>query len=519
MKLTKQIFGWLGATMLLLTGCNANENGYDTPQTREIFGTGKGRVTFTVTNESVAMGTRAGVDYTKKSISDGTKVDVLVFAVYTSDTKAGPYTLDETFQKPDHVNGPNGYTASKGQNVIKIFGDATTGNENTWPITITLATDPDKYYQVAFWAQNSTTKAFDASKLDAVKVQYNQISNNDELSDAFFVASTVFKGTSGQSQELMLRRPFAQVNVGTTGADLRNFMSNDNIYPNVRPLASKVDVEGVADCLNVLTGAATQSEGFNGKVTLNLATLPGYISNVTAIPDASNIEKLLQTEGEEFLKVKLNTNPSSRNLFDAYKNYFSVTIDNDGFLGYKTYYPTRVENDEVKNVDDAFLTETFKWMSMCYVLTPTSTASDGSGALVTKTNLAKFKLYMSENTTGGIAYLSVYNIPVQRNWRTNILGGLAWIKDPNTPDKPTEDPDDPDDPTPTPGDGPDDPTTIFNTVKICIHLDPLFNGEYNGLYGQTDEENPEQDTFWTDLNSGAFPGTADDEFKNGHTGF
>ena len=70
--------------------------------------------------------------------------------------------------------------------------------------------------------------------------------------------------------------------------------------------------------------------------------------------------------------------------------------------------------------------------------------------------------------------ISLTNVPVHRNWRTNILGGLAWIKDPTDPDPDPEDPDEP-----TPPDGPDDPTSVFKFTNILVSEDPLFFGDYN----------------------------------------
>lgn len=548
MKLNKQIFGWLGASALLLTACTAND-GYDQPQGEvvahgEVYGSGSQLINFTIDAQKLEMGSRA-IDYTRQNakISDGSLADILVFEVWetTNPTDANPdYTISYDFYKEytgkysSTGSGTPKFVQNKGQNVIDL------DEKTTWPIKITLATDPNKYYKVAFWAQSGMYDGYTINGsadpaegqaagsyegLTNVMVKVLNVKNNQEICDAFCATSPMFSGNSKSTYEIILKRPFAQINVGTSGADYRNFMENDNIYPNGALAFSKVTISGVANSIDILHDKI--GPAMDDDLVLEYNKFPAYTTKVTTVPTGDY--KRLYSEGEDFLQVKLNKNPTSADVFAKYvtnwtkteqENPFFITYDeNSGYLGYKTHYPTMIdlkagEEGEGSAAYSAYLTETFKYLSMSYVLIPNNQGT------------VTVKLEMAENPDGsdGHAYFTLWTVPAQRNWRTNILGGLAWMKDPNFPSKDPDDPDpddpepgpgpgypdpeDPDDPTPgpTPPDGPDDPTTIFNVVKLCIHLDPLYNQEQNGMpsYDEEDEK-----TYWEEINKNTYPENPD----------
>lgn len=76
---------------------------------------------------------------------------------------------------------------------------------------------------------------------------------------------------------------------------------------------------------------------------------------------------------------------------------------------------------------------------------------------------------------------SVLNVPLQRNYRTNLLFSCGG-EDPDDPDKP--DPDDPDDPDKPDPDKPDkpggDPVIGVADVVFTIIVDPEFQNDYTG---------------------------------------
>lgn len=503
MRLNKQIFGWLGASALLLTACNANDSLTPAPEeynASEVYGNGSQIVTLTLNTQDVALGTRADIagslpqDATVESpfshISDGNKANALLFAVYeitnysdAADESEYLYELAPEFKKEDVTFGT--VKTGTGQNLIKV------SEENNWPIKIQLALNPDKYYKVAFWAQNNLCSAFTTSDLTNVQVSYDNALNNDDNRDAFCAVSKVITiGSTGEQTEVVLRRPFAQINVGTSGADYKNILMGPKMNPNKRIKYTYATITGVSSKIDVLKDEIGEADDATA-VTFAWNKIPAYYN--LYFPADADLYKA--ADYEEFLKVKLNKDPE-----DAVPSELR---------GYITSYPTMVKNEDgsVKY----YKTETFKYLSMCYVLVPTAPADAENGTTV------KVKVGFAENQDGTDNlfdrddkgnvvtknlnnYLEIAYVPVQRNWRTNILGGLAFIKDPTGPDS-DPDPDDPEDPDPDPEDGPDDPTSIIRTTMLCVHLDPLFLDEYTNIWDQTQESG----TAWTKWMEGNWP--------------
>lgn len=481
MKLNKQIFGWLGASALLLTtACSSNETFNDVPDeiiAGQVYGTGNSLVTLTLNSET-AVSTRGYVDYDGElsHISDGTKARDLYFAVYEkTSASTNPY--------------------------VEYVG--TTSEENIkFPYTIRLSVDADKEYKIAIWAQNSAAKTvFNTQNLQNVKVDYSNAKNNDELRDAF-CASQEFAGNA-QRINMVLHRPFAQLNVGTTGADYKEYV-NGHIYPHRTITFSKIEVDGVYDQINVLTDEISRSTEFNGKATFEYAEIPALYGQESTPTNFT--EAFSSTNGsreEEFLVVKLNEKSSE--IASSYKesqqqeNKDNVEVDTKGFLGFKTNYPTMFKNN--------YLTEKFRYLSMCYVLVPNQPESgkELNGWPSSKNSYDKYSssilnsvsVYFAEKpapteeeipetgqpvgpvVANGYKYFTISNVPVHRNWRTNLLGGLAEPKNP---------------------DDPDDPSSLFANVQVLVNLCPIFFDEYNGLY------DPEENTNWSGIGQGNFPG-------------
>lgn len=396
-------------------------------------------VTFLLQPENGLKGTRDGeTELPSNTISNGEKVDILIFAVYEKGAD-GNFILAPEFSKAE--GAVRGITPGAGQNILDLVDDS---EYNHWPVKIQLAVNPAKEYKVAFWAQNSETDAYDASDLKKIKVNYkdshgNEMPNNDELRDAFCATEYISAG-KGHTQHVVLRRPFAQINVGTTGADYYHLMTNDKVFPNMIVQESRLVIEGACDLLDLVTGEASMSDSFNGTVDYTWAAIPGFI-NLESLPVKGDVQgkewdNLLRTEGEEMLYVKLNENVTGSDPFNKY------AID----------YPT-VRKDPATGKVAEYLTEVFKYMTMCYVLVP---SVNGNGSTV------KVKIYFRDyETKSVIAPIAINDVPVQCNWRTNILGGLNV------------------------SDVPEDETSIFNTRLICVHFDPIYDGEYNNINSET----------------------------------
>lgn len=473
----KNLYSLLAAAALMITAasCQNNDSINEGPKNpnidlTEVYGTGSKIVTLNVSPEA-NIGTRA--EGTR--ISDGSKVTMLYFEVY-------------------RVEGVNPVTATPH---IPLTTYATT----KFPVTLKLAVDPESSYKIALWAQHTETGSNSeivtapytiASKPLTITVDYANAKNNDELRDAFCVVSDVFTGSAG-NVSVVLHRPFAQINVGTTVADYNNYKEG-NILPNLEVTKSHIVVSGVHNTLNVLTDetsyVATGSSETTTTATFALNTIPNHISDKST---------------EEYLRVKLNDPTWTKIDWGG----GAVQTNNDGFFPFKNTYPTL----KTKKVGDGitvtgastdiadntklYLTEEFKYLSMCYVLVPSGNpannnhSGDKSGFPSDKytSSLVDVDVYFAGNDKDNKEleerkYFSLNNIPVHRNWRTNILGGLADTE-PGEPDDPNK---------------PDDPSSLFANIKIAVNLCPIYWGEYFGTDGQ-------KTTTWV---QNTFPRTGDD---------
>ena len=128
--------------------------------------------------------------------------------------------------------------------------------------TVTLELTTGNSYNVVFWAAAPNapyTVDFDAKKMT---VDYSAAVSNDENRDAFYKLHTITVN-GAQTETVELRRPFAQLNIGTN-----DYEAAENA--GYVPTKSKVTVSNVFDTLNFFDG--TVSGG--AEVTYDYAALP-----------------------------------------------------------------------------------------------------------------------------------------------------------------------------------------------------------------------------------------------------
>ena len=316
------------AGMLLATSCSNDE--LDVVQSGN-----EAQVTFSLAAEG-GIATRA--------ISDGTGAKKLVYAVYNANGE-----LIRTIANTD-VNG-------------QIVDNSAFDNGLTENVTITLA--KGQQYTVAFWAQNPNCTAYTTTDLKNVTIDYAGL-NNDETRDAFFKAET-FTVTGNTEIDVVLKRPFAQINVGVYQTDWDAAVASE-----IEIEKSKVTIEKAATSINLLTGEVTGEE----TVEYGFATIPA------------------QFDTPETLDVDLN-------------------------------------NDGTK--------ENYVYLSMCYIL-----ANDASTGYA-KTTLEDLDFTFAPKSGNNINFSEGLNaVPVQRNWRTNIIGKI-----------------------------------LTGDVTFNITIDPIYDGEYN----------------------------------------
>lgn len=316
------------AGMLLATSCSNDE--LDVVQSGN-----EAQVTFSLAAEG-GIATRA--------ISDGTGAKKLVYAVYNANGE-----LIKTIANTD-VNG-------------QIVDNSAFDNGLTENVTITLA--KGQQYTVAFWAQNPNCTAYTTTDLKNVTIDYAGL-NNDETRDAFFKAET-FTVTGNTEIDVVLERPFAQINVGVYQTDWDAAVASE-----IEIEKSKVTIEKAATSINLLTGEVTGEE----TVEYGFATIPTQF-----------------------------TTPET----------LDVDLDKDGTK------------------------EKYVYLSMSYIL-----ANDATTGYA-KATLEDLDFTFAPKSGNNINFSEGLNaVPVQRNWRTNIIGKI-----------------------------------LTGDVTFNITIDPIYDGEYN----------------------------------------
>ena len=182
-------------------------------------------VTFTVEAPAVVQ---------TKSIADGLNVNELVYEVWMT-KEYGVLTADA--QKL--------YRSTTGMSVVDGQNKA----------TITLDLVNDQKFTVLFWAQVGGTGAYNTDELTEVTYAKNSYLANDESLAAFYGVAYVndskhvTKTGEAASSTVVLRRPFAQVNIGTL---------NTSTEYDVVLYRSKVTLSDVPTVFNVATSAVDE---------------------------------------------------------------------------------------------------------------------------------------------------------------------------------------------------------------------------------------------------------------------
>lgn len=196
-------------------------------------------------------------------------------------------------------------------------------------------------YQFVFWAQKRGAGHYNTDDMKAIKVNNYTTISNDETRDAFYAYVAPIKVTGSFSQTVTLKRPFAQLNLGTSAKDL-SWASNAGV--TIAKTAVKV----------------------TGEVYSQLNTFDGSVGTPV---DAEFVLNVIPDMDSEML------------IIDDSENQF--------------------ENDE------------YYYLSSSYLL-----------ASADKTLSEEIIFTLVDTNDKEINKLYVYNAPLQRNWRTNIVGDI-----------------------------------------------------------------------------------------------
>ena len=177
-----------------------------------------------------------GAAHSRALSGDGTKVNTLYYAVYQGEGEERVHVYPK-----DNENNP-------------INGAVSLQNLSA---EVPLPILKGETYDIIFWAQNDNNGIYDISNLTSIEVNYNATSSNKEEYDAFYNALNDFKADN-KGHKVELRRPFAQLNLGTSDWDTAKQALMDN---NTDPVThSQVVVKGLANSFAPLTGVASGNE-------------------------------------------------------------------------------------------------------------------------------------------------------------------------------------------------------------------------------------------------------------------
>ena len=188
---------------------------------------------------------------------NGQEVDV-TFAVKTSDATATRTVGGVTVGKGQMANHLIYAVYKSGTEEKSLIQNKVEDSDKDGKFEVTVPLVKGIAYDIVFFAYNEEGNAFgiDASNardidLQNLKLNPEKLSANKEAYDAFFAFKDNYKA-GAVSETVYLNRPFAQLNVGTTKADLANAADLD-----VRVAQSKVAVKGIFSKFNARTGEAT----------------------------------------------------------------------------------------------------------------------------------------------------------------------------------------------------------------------------------------------------------------------
>lgn len=358
----------LSTLLILLFAASCSDRNDFKVETPETGGGAKTTLSFTVELEKDGFDTRGVTD---TGYGNGNQVNSLLFALYTQDSSAED-SDEEGALKPVYIKDKDGeYKTS-----IRV-------NFNPQEVNNVLITDIEIIkgieYTLMLWAEYYPEQVTEEDKvyfeltnrgiINAVSYDGYTYPNNDDRRDVFCAVYKVVQYEESRELSFILRRPFAQINIG--------------VEPEVLKLRNYINEEG------------------------NLLIEESSIEISGAIANRYN---LFKNHAEKYTNSSLIRNYGFSTIPSiAPGNGYDVNSPKD-------YKKLKVEDRDTGKEKD------YIWLSMCYIL------PDGKSGDLSPINIDKFsfthlkdgeiktKTISSDLETG---YLT--DIPTLRNRRTNII--------------------------------------------------------------------------------------------------
>ena len=280
----KVLLGWVAIAGMLFASSCSKETGMPAASGNE-----------------VTLSLNVGVErvLSTRAISDGTGADKLVYQI-----------LDE-------AGAP--------------VGDVVTKEGVSFPVQESVTLIKGKTYKMVAWAQNGACTAYDLEAFPTVSVDYTGAVNNDETRDAFFKAVEFEVYDGMESVSVTLKRPFAQINVGTLEetAVVKSSMVVKGGY-------SEIDLTdgSVAGAVEEITfaAAAVPAEELKVKATDAETAYKWLSMSYVLINEKENLELAFSFEsetGEQLNSLNVPAVPVERNHRTNLLGSFTVDVDFD----------------------------------------------------------------------------------------------------------------------------------------------------------------------------------------------
>lgn len=211
------------------------------------------RVTVTLGLEGMTQ-TRASDDSRLDDtacISDGTRATTLIYALYDANRKPLLIKDPKTGEPVERVCINDIRFPYNGSDGAPLAFDLVKGLE----------------YTLVFWAQSENgEKFYDTRDLTDIKVNYAG-ANNDEARDAFCVSRRLTITQDELDLKVVLRRPFAQINVGITKEDYAAWQES----ASATLLQSAISISGAGNGLDLVADKVLRTEA---KISFDLGAIP-----------------------------------------------------------------------------------------------------------------------------------------------------------------------------------------------------------------------------------------------------
>lgn len=235
--------------------------------------------------------------------------------------------------------------------------------------TVNFQLIKDQTYNFVFWAQTAEAGYYTVTDLRTITANYEGKNSNDENFDAFFAVEKAITINGPITKTVTLKRPFAQINVATTGV-LKAGETTVNV--DFTGATSAVTVKGVptvfspltdklSSQVNALQFASAAIPGGDFAVTGSTETYKYLAVNYVFAPvdgTVYDVEAALNVAGKD-VTVKVPSVPAKRNYrTNIYGNLLTTTADfnveiDPGFAGDENISPIIVNGVAYQTLDAA----------------------------------------------------------------------------------------------------------------------------------------------------------------------